>query len=99
MMTLYWPPVPVVLLAPHVLANVVWIGALLSESVLLGRAIWVPDPTEIGALARRVHTRLAIPAFLASFAAGLAPLFPARGAYAGVPWVVGKVCLGVPRTA
>ncbi len=91
MMTLYWPPVPVALLAAHVLANVVWIGALLSESVLLGRAIWVPDPAEIGALARRVHTRLAIPAFLASFAAGLARLLPAWRAYAGMPWMFAKL--------
>jgi protoporphyrinogen IX oxidase len=91
MMTLYWPPVSVALLAAHVLANVVWIGALLSETVLLGRAIWAPDPAEAGALARRVHTRLAIPAFLGSLATGLARLLPARHVYAGMPWMFAKL--------
>jgi uncharacterized membrane protein len=91
MPTLYWPSMPAALLAAHVLANVVWIGALLSETLLLGRAIWLPDPAEAGIFARRVHTRLAIPAFLASVATGLARLVPARHAYAGMPWMFAKL--------
>ena len=91
MIALYWPSVSVALMAAHVLANVVWIGALLSETVLLGRAIWLSDPTEAGILARRVHTRLAMPAFLGSLAAGLARLLPAWHLYAGMPWMYAKL--------
>ena len=76
MMTLYWPSMTAALVAAHVLANVVWIGALLSETLILGRATWLSDLAEIGTLARRVHTRLAIPAFLGSLASGLARLCP-----------------------
>ncbi len=95
MITLYWPSVSVALVTAHVLANVVWIGALLSETVLLGRATWMSDPAEIGTLARRVHTRLAIPAFLGSLAAGLARLLPARQIYAGMPWMYAKLGFAV----
>lgn len=48
MMTLYWPSMTVALVAAHVLANVVWIGALLSETLILGRATWLSDLAEIG---------------------------------------------------
>lgn len=91
MLTLYWPPLSAAVLAAHVLANLVWIGALLSETVLLGRTTWLSDPAEVGALARRVHTRLAIPAFLGSVAAGLARFLPARHAYATMPWMYAKL--------
>jgi uncharacterized membrane protein len=95
MMTLYWPSLSAALLAAHVLANVVWIGALLSEVLLLGRATWLPDPAETGALARRVHTRLAIPAFLGSLAAGVACFLPARHVYARLPWMYAKLGFAV----
>jgi protoporphyrinogen IX oxidase len=95
MITLYWPSIPAALVAAHVLANLVWIGALLSETVILGQATWVSDPAEVGALARRVHTRLAIPAFLGSLAAGLARLLPARHAYAGMHWMYAKLGFAV----
>lgn len=91
MMTLYWPSLSAAVLAAHVLANLVWIGALLSETVLLGQTAWLSDPAEAGALARRVHTRLAIPAFLVSVAAGLVRLLPARHAYATMPWMYAKL--------
>jgi protoporphyrinogen IX oxidase len=95
MMTLYWPSMTAALVAAHVLANVVWIGALLSETLILGRATWLPDLAEVGSLARRVHTRLAIPAFLGSLASGLARLVPARQVYAGMPWMYAKLAFAV----
>ncbi len=95
MITLYWPTLSAALLAAHVLANIVWIGALLSETVLLAQATWLSDPPEAGAFARRLHTRLAIPAFLASVAAGLARLLPARYLYARMPWMYAKLGFAV----
>ena len=42
------------LVAVHVLANTVWIGSLLAEAVLIGRARLMADRIEIGALVRRI---------------------------------------------
>ena len=95
MITLYWPPITAVILAAHVLANIVWIGALLAESLLVAQATWISDPPEAGVFARRVHTRLAIPAFLVSFGAGLAKLVPGRYAYAHMPWMYAKLAFAV----
>jgi protoporphyrinogen IX oxidase len=91
MITLYWPSLSAALLAAHVLANIVWIGALLSETVLLAQATWLSDPPEAGVFARRLHTRLAVPAFLASVAAGLVRLVPGRYLYARMPWMYAKL--------
>jgi protoporphyrinogen IX oxidase len=95
MITFYWPSLSAVILAAHVLANVVWIGALLSETMLLSRAAWVSDPAEVGTFARRIHTRLAMPAFLGSLAAGLLRLLPARHLYARMPWMYAKLGFAV----
>ena len=91
MLTLYWPSLSAALLAAHVLANIVWVGALLSETVLLSRAAWHSDPADAGTFARRLHIRLAIPAFLASVAAGLALLLPGRYLYVRMPWMYAKL--------
>jgi putative membrane protein len=95
MIIFYWPSISVVLIAAHILANLVWIGALLSEAVLLGRATWLPDPAQAGVFARRIHTRLAFPAFVASVAAGLGRLLPARHAYGAMPWMYAKLGFAV----
>jgi putative membrane protein len=82
-----WIPFSTVLVAVHLLANVVWVGALLSVAMLASRAHWMADPAEVGALARRVHVRLAVPAFLVSFGAGLARIAQAPQVYAHMPWM------------
>ncbi len=86
---------PVLLVAAHVLANVVWIGALLSVATLTSRAPFVADPSEVGALARRVYWRLAVPGFLASFAAGAARISLAPQMYAHLPWFHAKLGLAL----
>jgi uncharacterized membrane protein len=80
-------PLVTALVASHVLANVVWIGALLAECLLLGRARFMADGAEIGALARRVHTRLAVPAFMSSFAFGVARIADDPRLYLHLPWM------------
>jgi putative membrane protein len=92
---MYWPPPTAALLAAHVLANMVWIGALLAETQLLGGARWLADPPSAGVLARRVHTRLAVPACLGSLATGLVLLAPARRLWLGMPWMGAKVGFAV----
>src|SRR5215469_749596 len=80
-------PLVTALVAAHVLANVVWIGSLLAECVLLGRARFMADGAEVGALARRVHTRLAVPSFLASFGFGVARIAGDPRLYLHLPWM------------
>jgi putative membrane protein len=84
---------PVLLVAAHLLANVVWIGALLSEATLIARAPFMADPSELGSLARRVHWQLAVPAFLASLGAGVARIMLAPQTYAHLPWFHAKLGL------
>jgi putative membrane protein len=81
------------LLAAHVLANVVWIGALLSVALLTARAPFLADSAEVGTLARRIYWRLAVPGFLASFGAGIARIVMAPQAYAHMPWMHAKLGL------
>ncbi len=85
------------LVAAHVLANVVWIGALLAVALLIGRARFLADSAEVGALARQVYLRLAVPAFLVSFVAGVSRIALAPAVYAHLPWMHVKLtfALGV----
>jgi protoporphyrinogen IX oxidase len=90
-----WIPFSTVLVVVHLLADVVWVGALLSVGMLTARAHWMADPAEVGALARRVHVRLAVPAFLVSLAAGLARIALAPQVYAHMPWMHVKLTLAL----
>jgi putative membrane protein len=85
----------VLLVAAHVLANVVWIGALLSVATLTARAPFVADPSDLGSLARRVYWRLAVPGFLASVGAGVARITLAPQVYAHLPWFHAKLGLAL----
>ncbi|HEY6463150.1 MAG TPA: CopD family protein [Polyangiaceae bacterium] len=83
------------LVALHLTANLVWIGALLAVALLLGQARLTADGAELGRLARRVHVRLAVPAFLVSFLAGLARLLMQPSAYLHMHWMHAKLTLAV----
>jgi putative membrane protein len=82
---------PTALLFVHVLANVVWIGALLAVTRIVARAGLTKDPAGASGLARDVHLRLAVPAFVASFGAGLLRILLAPAAYAHMPWFHAKL--------
>ena len=88
-------PITTVLVAVHVFSNVVWIGSILSVALLVGRARFMADGAEIGGLARRVYTRLAVPAFLGSFVFGLTRFVMGIGAYAHMPWMHAKLTLAL----
>jgi putative membrane protein len=89
----HWLSLPVALVAVHLTANVVWIGALLAVALLAGRGPFSADPAEVGTLARRLHTALAVPAFAVSFAAGLARILLEPRVYAHMPWMHAKLTL------
>jgi uncharacterized membrane protein len=92
-----WLTPATVLVVVHVVSNTVWIGALLSVSVLAARAPFMADPTDVGSLARRVYLRLAAPAFLASLASGVGRIWLTPGAYVHLSWMHAKLlfALGV----
>lgn len=88
-----WMSLETALLAAHVIGNVVWIGSLLAVAVLVAHAPWTAEPAEVGRLARRVHLRLAVPGFLATFAAGAARIGLMPAAYAHAYWLHAKLGL------
>jgi putative membrane protein len=60
--------VPNLLVWAHVGANLVWIGSAIAMGLLLSAK--EGDPKVRGALARRIYTSAAMPAFIVSFLAG-----------------------------
>ncbi len=86
-----WISLPTLLVALHVLANVVWIGALLAVAVVVAAAPGRTDPASAGGLARLVYVRLAVPAFLVSFGAGVARIALTPIPYAHMPWFHAKL--------
>lgn len=90
-----WISASTALLALHILANVVWIGALMAAAILTARARLMADAAEVGALARRLYLMLATPAFVASFGAGLARFVMAARVYAHLPWMHVKLAFAL----
>jgi protoporphyrinogen IX oxidase len=90
-----WLPLPTALLAVHVIANTVWIGAILSVALLVANAPFMADPSDNGALARRIYTRLALPAFALSFAAGVGRIALFPSVYAHMPWLHVKLTFAI----
>jgi putative membrane protein len=82
---------PLALLASHVVGNVVWIGAILSVSVILGAAAFMAEPADAGSIARRVYLRLAVPAFLLSFGTGVGRIVIDPASYLHLPWMHAKL--------
>ncbi|MGH7283692.1 MAG: CopD family protein [Polyangiaceae bacterium] len=79
------------LVALHVLANLVWIGSIVSVGVLLSWADSSPNSAALMEAARRLYLRVATPAFVASFVFGLGRLLLSPGAYMRLHWFHGKL--------
>jgi putative membrane protein len=86
-----WLSLPTGLLTLHVLANVVWIGAILSVALVASQAPSLSSAAEAGGLARRLYLRLAVPGFVVSFAAGLSRLLLQPSIYGHLPWMHAKL--------
>ncbi len=59
------------LLVVHVIANLIWIGSILSVGVVLASSA---EPKAAGQIALGIYRRLSVPSFVVSFAAALSLL-------------------------
>ena len=83
------------LVSLHVLANMVWIGSLLSVAFLLSAASDEGFGRTAARLARKTYLRLAAPAFAVSFLCGVAVLGMSASAYMRAPWMHAKLTLAL----
>jgi putative membrane protein len=77
------------------LANIVWIGSLLSVAALLSDSGKTTDPATSAKLARRTYLHLSVPAFLVSLICGLVVLTTSASLYFHAPWMHAKLTLAV----
>ncbi len=83
------------LITIHVLANLIWIGAISSVGFLLAWASKMPEAEGkiVGAMARRLYSIVAQPAFGVSFLFGVAVISTDVGSYMHLHWLHGKLTL------
>jgi putative membrane protein len=82
------------LISLHVMANLIWIGAITSVGWLLAAGGKEGDPAlakAMAGLAMRIYRRIATPAFAASFAFGVAALAANAAYYMHAHWFHGKL--------
>lgn len=82
------------LVALHVFANTVWIGAICAVGLLTAAASREAEASSSAVLATSavsLYRRVATPAFALSFVAGLARLLEAPSAYMHLHWFHGKL--------
>ncbi len=80
------------LLAIHVLAVTIWVGALASLTLVLSAPSSLGDSKVRGALGRRIYTNAAVPAFIVAFTAGIIRLLKYwQALYAHQHWMHGKL--------
>src|ERR1700722_17660178 len=74
----------------HVIANLVWIGSIVSVGVLL--STMTPENSQsVGASARKIYLLIATPAFAVSFLFGLARLSLSASTYMHLHWFHAKL--------
>src|SRR5580692_10336888 len=82
------------IVALHVMSNLVWIGSIASVGWLTAAASRQEDPVVrkvVAELGYRLYKRAAVPAFLLSFAFGLARLLMDPKTYMRLHWFHGKL--------
>ncbi len=82
------------LMALHVMANLVWIGSITSVGLLLSAAATAGEPIRAQTLAGaavRLYRRVSTPAFGASFVFGVTQLASNAGYYMKEHWFHGKL--------
>jgi len=78
------------LIVIHVMANLVWIGSIVSVGLLTAASSKLNDATAAG-LARGLYLRVAMPAFLVSFTFGASRLFLDPAYYMHLHWFHAKL--------
>jgi protoporphyrinogen IX oxidase len=84
----------ILLVALHVMSNLVWIGTITSVGWLTAAAAGQTDPARrklVAELAYALYKRGAVPAFLASFTLGVLRLLVDPAAYMRLHWFHGKL--------
>jgi putative membrane protein len=84
----------ILLIALHVMSNLVWIGTITSVGWLTVAAAGQADPARaklVAELAVALYKRGAVPAFLASFTFGVLRLLVDPAAYMRLHWFHGKL--------
>jgi len=82
------------LVALHVMSNLVWIGTIASVGWITAAAASQADPARAkaaGEVALALYKRAAVPAFVASFVFGVARLALDPGTYMQLHWFHGKL--------
>lgn len=84
--------VQLVLLALHVLADLLWVGSLVSITRVITSAAGEPEPTRarLAAAARRIYRTVSSPWMGIATLTGLAMIGVAQGAYFRFGWFHGK---------
>ena len=90
----------ILLVALHVMSNLVWIGTIASVGWLISAAAGQADPARgrlVAESALALYRRAAVPAFIASFTFGVLRLAVDPAAYMQLHWFHGKLtfALGV----
>jgi hypothetical protein len=82
-----------ILLALHVFANMVWIGAIAAVGLLTAAAANGPEQASpaVASAALALYPKLAPPAFGLSFLTGMGRLLGDPGAYMSLHWFHGKL--------
>jgi putative membrane protein len=86
------------LVALHVMANLIWIGSIASVGWLTATAARQEDATrgrEVGGLALHLYRRVAVPAFASSFLFGGLRLALDASTYMQLHWFHGKLTFAV----
>ncbi|RYZ67232.1 MAG: hypothetical protein EOP08_03200 [Proteobacteria bacterium] len=89
---------PLVVVALHVFAVILWIGSIVSAGWMLANRASAPTPEQGKAaaeLALGLYRRVAAPAFVLAFSAGLVRLLMDREVYLKAHWFHGKLTLAV----
>lgn len=89
---------PQIVVALHVFAVIVWIGSIASAGWMLANRASAPTPEQGKAaaeLALGLYRRVAAPAFVLAFAAGLIRLLLDKDVYMKAHWFHGKLTLAL----
>lgn len=89
---------PQVVVALHVFSVILWIGSIASAGWLLANRGTAPTPEQAKAsveLALGLYRRVAAPAFVLAFSAGLIRVLMDRDAYLKAHWFHGKLTLAL----
>ena len=89
---------PLIVVALHVFAVILWIGSIASAGWLLANRASAPTPEQGKAaseLALGLYRRVAAPAFVLAFATGLIRLLMDPSAYMKAHWFHGKLTLAL----